>query len=108
MPALTAPPIAPAADPTPDNVTKYFARVDKHVEAMSPAERLAFYRRDRIRWIALEEEFAQRIDRGEFPKPGEHAVTYLLIVAELGARLRRAEEDAVPAHAQDGFNPEGR
>lgn len=81
-----APPLVPD---TPSNTDRYMARVEAAIVNMTPAERITFLQRDRVRWIGLSEEFAARIDSGKFPYPGENAVDYTLTIAALGARIGR-------------------
>jgi hypothetical protein len=74
-----------------DPAARYMQRVEEHLEGLPPGERVEFLRRQRIKWIALSERFALRIDSGLTPEFGETAWDYALTLAELDKAIAKVE-----------------
>jgi len=85
-PRQPAAPAASAADP----YTRYFARVDQHLEGLPRSERLPFLRGQRTKFLADYELFCRDVDNG-IERADENATDYVTIIAELGARVAREE-----------------
>lgn len=88
MPAIAAQ--QSPTTPSPDPYTRYFARVDQHLEGLARSEHLPFLKAQRNRFIQAYGDFTADVDNG-IDRPNENAADYVTIIAELGARVRREE-----------------
>ncbi len=68
---------------------RVIASIDTKLAAMPEADRLPALRDARFKFIALSEEFANRVDRGEEPKWGETGFDYPILLADIEIRIAR-------------------
>lgn len=82
---------SPAGAPVPalsnDIVVEFERNMDAALADMAPSERLSELNRIKVRFIALSERFAARVDSGIFPEFGESAVDYALMIAAIEKRI---------------------
>lgn len=86
MPAITAE--RPATRP-PSFAERVIASIDAKLAEMPEADRLPALRQAQVNFIAMSEEFASRVDRGEAPKWGECAFDYPILLADISLRIAR-------------------